>query len=82
MLPQGLEQLESRTTGEHYVEDDQLVVIRLRRGQAAIMVEGSINVKSLGFEETLEETDERVIVVDDEEPVHWIYFAFSRERLR
>jgi hypothetical protein len=46
------------------------------------MVEGSINVKSLGFEETLEETDKRVIVVDDEEPVHWIYFAFSRERLR
>ncbi len=46
------------------------------------MVVGGIDMEALGLKKALEQIDESVIVVDDEQVIHWTHFAFSRVRLR
>ena len=82
LVTQRLEQLESGAAGQHHIENDQLVVIGEGGGQSGVMVVGGIDVKALGLEKSLQQIDERVVVVDDEQLVHWIHCAFSSARLR
>ena len=58
------------------------MVIGESSGQAGVMVVSSIDVKALRLEKSFQQIDERVVVVDDEQLVHWIHCAFSSERLR
>ena len=45
------------------------------------MIVGGIDSEAFRLEKAFEQIDESVIVVDDEQVVHWIYCAFSSVRL-
>ena len=49
-----------------------------RSAQSGGMIVGRIHVKAFAFEEAFEQIDQAVIVVDDEQTIHGIYFALSR----
>ena len=50
--------------------------------QSRGMIVGRIHVKAFAFEKALQQIDQAVVVIDDEQTIHGIYFAFSRARVR
>ena len=50
--------------------------------QAGGMIVGGIDAKAFAFQEAFQQIDQAVIVIDDEQAIHGIYFALSRAALR
>src|SRR5271169_6555714 len=81
LMTQGLQQLESRAAWKHDIENHQLMMVGERGRQTCVMIVSGIDPKALRLEKALKQIDESVIVVDDEQVIHWIYCAFSSVRL-
>src|ERR1035441_2045380 len=75
-------QLESRPARQHDIENYQLMVACDGCGQSGIMVVGGVGLKALGLQKTFQQIDERMVVIDDEQVIHWFHCALSSDWLR
>ncbi len=50
--------------------------------QAGSVVIGGVHAETFALQEALQQVDQGVVVVDDEQAIHRIYFAFSASPVR
>lgn len=72
---QSLEQLESRASGKHHVENDDVVFTGERSVKAGAVVEDGVNLESLVLQKALQQRDQALIVIHDEYSAHVIHSA-------
>ena len=82
LLAERLQKFEPRPAGQHYIQNDQLVVPRQSCAQAGGVIVGRVYAKSFALQKAFQQVDESVIVIDDEQAIHSIHFALSSSRRR
>ena len=82
LLAQRFQQLEPGAARQHHIQDDQLMIAGQCGAQSRSVIVGGIHLEAFAFQKALQQVDQPVVVIDDEQTVHGIYFALSRARLR